>query len=186
MLSNGQLWTRPLIFKIRWTRLLSVVVYIYGHICGFLSRYAQLKEYTLLQKRWGGWGIGYSLKLGNFKLISAINTLSIFFEITDHYSTLVKAMAWCRQAKKHYLSQCWPRSLAPYGVTRPQLVNLDIANHYMWYEFVPVMAWCPLDNKPLTEPMMTKMKRAIWCHLATMISRKLDEKCVGQKVVGCV
>ena len=31
-------------------------------------------------------------------------------------------MAGCRQAPSHYLSQCWPRSLSPYGVTRPQSV----------------------------------------------------------------
>ena len=32
-------------------------------------------------------------------------------------------MAWCRQATSHYLSQCRPRSLSPYGVTRLQLVK---------------------------------------------------------------
>ena len=32
-------------------------------------------------------------------------------------------MAWCRQATSHYLSQCWPRSMSPYGITRPQWVN---------------------------------------------------------------
>ena len=32
-------------------------------------------------------------------------------------------MAWCHQATSHYLSQCWPRSLSPYDVTRPQWVN---------------------------------------------------------------
>ena len=32
-------------------------------------------------------------------------------------------MAWCRQSTSHYLSQCRPRSLSPYGVTRPQWVN---------------------------------------------------------------
>ena len=32
-------------------------------------------------------------------------------------------MAWCRQATSHYLSQCWPTSPSPYGVTRPQWVN---------------------------------------------------------------
>ena len=42
---------------------------------------------------------------------------------TDDKSTLVQVMAWCRQATSHYLSQCWPRSLSPYGVTRPQWVN---------------------------------------------------------------
>ena len=35
-------------------------------------------------------------------------------------------MAWCHQAASHYLSQCWPRSRSPYGVTRPQWVNLFI------------------------------------------------------------
>ena len=33
-------------------------------------------------------------------------------------------MAWCRQATSHYPSQCWPRSLLPYGVIRPQWVNV--------------------------------------------------------------
>ena len=37
--------------------------------------------------------------------------------------TLVQLMAWCRQETSHYLSQYWPRSLSPYGVTRPQWVN---------------------------------------------------------------
>ena len=32
-------------------------------------------------------------------------------------------MAWCRQATSHYLSQWWPWSMSPYGVTRPQWVN---------------------------------------------------------------
>ena len=41
----------------------------------------------------------------------------------DDQSTLAQVMAWCRQATSHYLSQCWPRSLSPYGVTRPQWVN---------------------------------------------------------------
>ena len=41
----------------------------------------------------------------------------------DHQSTLVQVMAWCRQATSHYLSQCWPSSMSPYGVTRPQWVN---------------------------------------------------------------
>ena len=32
-------------------------------------------------------------------------------------------MAWCHEATSHYLSQCWPSSLSPYGVTRPQWVK---------------------------------------------------------------
>ena len=37
--------------------------------------------------------------------------------------TLVQLMAWCHQATSHYLSQCWPRSMLPYGVARPQWAN---------------------------------------------------------------
>ena len=69
-----------------------------------------------------------------FKLISWIDTLSNSCETalrsmpqnpSDDKSTLVQVMAWCRQAASHYLSQCCPRSLSPYGVTRPQWVNMD-------------------------------------------------------------
>ena len=42
---------------------------------------------------------------------------------TDHQSILVQVMAWCHQATSHYMSQCWPISLSPYDVTRPQWVN---------------------------------------------------------------
>ena len=76
-------------------------------------------------------GFDYNLKLVNFKLIAMINFLSIFCEIaiwmpqhlTNHYSTLVQVMAWCCQTTSHYLSQCWPRFLSPYDVTRPQWVK---------------------------------------------------------------
>ena len=42
-------------------------------------------------------------------------------------STLVQVMAWCHQATSHYLSKCWPRSVSPYGVTRPQWVKVQIS-----------------------------------------------------------
>ena len=47
----------------------------------------------------------------------------ISLNLTDK-STLVQVMAWCRQATSHYLNQCWPRSMSPYGITRPQWVNV--------------------------------------------------------------
>ena len=43
--------------------------------------------------------------------------------LTDDQSTLVQVLGWCHQATSHYLSQCWPRSMASYGVTRGQWVN---------------------------------------------------------------
>ena len=60
-----------------------------------------------------GWGISCEIALWWMSL-----------DLTDDKSTLVQVMAWCRQATSHYLSQCWPRYLSPYGVTRPQWVKL--------------------------------------------------------------
>ena len=68
-----------------------------------------------------------------FKQISVIDGWGISCEIAliwmsldfiDDQSTLVQVMAWCCQATSHYLGLCWPRSLSPYGVTRPQWVNV--------------------------------------------------------------
>ena len=61
----------------------------------------------------GGWGIFGEIALRWMPL-----------DLTDDKSTLAQVMAWCRQATSHYLSQCWPRALSPYGVTRPQWVKL--------------------------------------------------------------
>ena len=60
----------------------------------------------------GGWGISYEIALRCMPL-----------DLTDDKSTLVQVMAWCHQATSHYLSQCWPRSVLPNSVTRPQWVN---------------------------------------------------------------
>ena len=55
-------------------------------------------------------------------------------DLTYDKSTLVQLMAWCRQAPSHYLSQCWPRSMLPNGVTRPQWVKMVSGLHslYNW------------------------------------------------------
>ena len=71
-------------------------------------------------------------KKNNFKLILVTDGCDISSEIalkwpsldlSDDKSTLVQIMAWCHKATSHYLNQCWPRSLPPYGVTRPQWVK---------------------------------------------------------------
>ena len=54
-------------------------------------------------------------------------------DLIDDQSTLVQVMAWCRQATSHYLSQCWSRSLSPYGVTRPEWVNSLRPSDALWH-----------------------------------------------------
>ena len=98
-----------------------------------------------------GWGVLYSKEViinslapGRFecnfrseifKLTLVIDGWGISGEIahrwmsmdyTDNELILVQVMAWCPQATSHYLSQCWPRSMSPYG-TGPQWVN------HPWY-----------------------------------------------------
>ena len=71
----------------------------------------------------GGWGISYEIALRWMPL-----------ELTDEKSTLVQVMAWCHRATSHYLSQCWPRSMSPNGVTRPQWVKIKLLGRkYMYF-----------------------------------------------------
>ena len=85
---------------------------------------------------------------GNFCEI-VLRWLSLDF--TDDQSTLVQVMAWCCQAASHYLSQCWPRSLLPYGVTRPQWVKIGeladvmctIYHIFLNMECIMTFVWAP-------------------------------------------
>ena len=45
--------------------------------------------------------------------------LGIYCKCNDKW-TLVHVMTWCHQAKSHYLSQCWYRSMSLHDVTWPQ------------------------------------------------------------------
>ena len=58
-----------------------------------------------------------------FDISSEIALRWTSLDLSDDKATLVQVMAWCRQATSHYLNQCWPRSLPPYGVTRPEWVK---------------------------------------------------------------
>ena len=68
-------------------------------------RYVIFKQILVID----GWGIS-----------SEIALIWMSLDFTDDKSILVQVMGWCRKATSHYLNQCWPRSLPPYGVSRPQ------------------------------------------------------------------
>ena len=82
-------------------------------------------------------------------------------DFTEDQSTLVQVMAWCHQETSHYLKQCWPRSLTPHGVTRPQWVNnhwptsmspkhisggqcINLVSHRWFFCAMVVTNWSPL------------------------------------------
>ena len=73
----------------------------------------------------------------------------------DDKSTLVQVMARCRQVTSHHLSQCWPRSMSPYGVTRLQWVN----EHFLW-NCSQVIATEHFDDNSTFFQVLT------WCHQA--------------------
>ena len=87
-------------------------------------------------------------------------------------------MAWCRQAASHYLSQCWPRSLSPYGVTRPQWVNLLMyicVTRPQWYNlFKAVLNWygeflsnvCPSETQ-LIDSCQCHMASSVWVNIGS-------------------
>ena len=60
----------------------------------------------------------------------------ISLDLTDEKSTLVQVMRWCLQATSHYLSQCWPRSMSPCFVSRPQWVKKEHAVKGRQYGFM--------------------------------------------------
>ena len=75
---------------------------------------------------------GHKSKSIIFKLIEQHNSLSTLSEIalrwmpqdfTNEKSMVLQVMDWCHQATSHYLSQCCPRSMSPYGITRSQCVK---------------------------------------------------------------
>ena len=98
----------------------------------------------------GGWGISYEISLRWIPL-----------DLTDDKSTLAQVMAWCHQATNHYLSQCWPRSMLPNGVTRPQwvklpviLVRLAITHQHACQQFNPGFSVPQYNNQSATKPKL--------------------------------
>ena len=92
-------------------------------------------------------------------------------DLTDNKSTLVQVMAWCPQATSLYLSQCWPRSLSPYGVTRPQWVKFSPKSSQKAPHSLPVRAryWvsCVGSNSSFISCIAVCMlyKEVLWAYV---------------------
>ena len=120
--------------------------------CEWNFRYVTFKWISVID----GWGISCEIAL-----------LWMSLNFTDDQSTLVQVMAWCRQATSHYLSQCWPRSMSPYGVTRPQCVNSVSPGDAIWHQrawstLVQIISGLmPEDTKSLSEPMLTETRHLL-------------------------
>ena len=100
----------------------------------------------------GGWG--------NFCKI-ALRWMSM--DLTDDKSTLVQVMAWCRQATSHYLSQCWHRFTSPYGITRPQWVNIIIKIKESITKLCVYFQECSRDDV-MTWKCFPQLTGSLWTH----------------------
>ena len=91
-----------------------------------------------------GWGISCEIAL-----------IWMSADFTDDQSTL---------ATSHYLRQCWPRSLTPYGVTRPQWVNFEdnLGNLEYSSKHNPGM-----NARDLIDDESTMIQVMAWCCQAT-------------------
>ena len=112
-----------------------------------------LGQWSLLWEHWlvGPGRFEWNFREMIFKLILQIDGWGIHCEITlrrmsldltDDKSTLVQVMTWRHQATSHYLSQCWSRSLLPYGGSRPQWVKIC----QRWKSDVFCLSWWRKKN----------------------------------------
>ena len=103
----------------------------------------------------------------------------ILSDLTDDKSTLVQVMAWCLQATSHYLSQCWPRSLSPHGVSRQQSINsiflhwhIEAGSKWLlfsrWHFPMHFVEWNYCIEQVITWAIDNKWHNTMWYYLAQM------------------
>ena len=106
----------------------------YNVVCNMVSYWIKIyQESTASVNSFAPGKFEWNFRYLIFQIISVIDGWVISCELAlswmsldltdDDKSTWVQVMAWCRETTSHYLSPCWPRSLWPYGVTRPQWVK---------------------------------------------------------------
>ena len=124
--------TKNVVWCLLWSYVISGPCTSHGRVCETKGSQTggSLVWNRLISKltHWPWKIVKQILVIGGLGISCEIALIWISLDFTDDQSALVQVMAWCRQATSHYLSQCWPRSLSPCGVTRPQWVNNTSVN----------------------------------------------------------
>ena len=133
-----------MIWHVTWQPLMGLLFWYTCHrvkLIHLLWRWGT-HRFNSLAPRW----CGCSFKSVILEYMSQIKFMNASCEIAlrwmqqntlDGMSTMVQVMALCHQAPSHYLIQCWPRSMSPYGVTRLQWVNLWEPDPGMSFDVIP-------------------------------------------------
>ena len=91
-----------------------------------------------------------------------LSSWSLLVKLFSGKSTLVQVMAWCRQATGHYLNQCCPKSVSPYGVSRPRWVKRCISQDKEKNSNQEIFLGCQLDE-PYVLPCDHQQNAAMLC-----------------------
>ena len=92
-----------------------------------------------------------------------------------YWSTLVQVMAQCHQAASHYMSQCWSRSMSPYG--HELMPTKQIFKWITQIDRNIFISMQRLLNKPLhTIFSTTWAKGAKWVHFIGTSKQALTER----------
>ena len=109
---------------------------------------------------------------------------------SNEKSALVQVMAWCRQATSHYLSQCWPRSVAIWSDTRPQWVEYMSVNwlrDWCWNVWLTHLRLQQSSCSCYVKSFLTIWKSLLdslfidglaWgCGISTALAREIQQSC---------
>ena len=149
-----------------------------------VSQYDHVVPYTDLGGR-GYFGVNAALVVIDDWCISCeIAIRWMLLDLTDDKSTLVQVMDWCRQATSHYLCQCWPRSMWPYGFIRPQWVN-DMITYPCPKISVnkrrPCYPWLLIEHKLVTSILIEECPcRGFSSDFEKVSTEYLDNFCLDQ------
>ena len=143
-------------------------LYIYGHICDFLSRYAQLKQYILLQSEqpgdWHQMKTTGPQKQDDWNVWNTVNWYEyVQVVMTSQNVDLQELQILLKEGGggggrfthfsdkylKYFLWNSYQVNTTPHW----SLVNNGSGNGLV-----------PSSNKPLYEPMFTQISGAIWRH----------------------
>ena len=91
---------------------------------------------------------------------------------------LVEVIALCRQARSHWLGQCWLISMRPYCVTRPQWISSQDSVLYLSTYCMSISASNPWNHERNDTHILKQRRAWVQCQLDNDLTllRRIDVK----------